>query len=363
MTTLKNHKKILKETEQEFLDSGGHLKLTLQEFEFKFNLPFKDAKFFFDELKSKSYFYDVKDYENGIPDPIHRLTMNNFYAFIKNSLISEEQDSLFSLSENLGIQLTSSAVQVEEGQVVGLELVATGLGKREFPIDILKFSRLRYLCLKANGLKNVPEIISKLSNITKLDLSNNQIQKLPEFFRHFINLKELDISRNDIQNPEQLIKDFNFIETIHFPELEIYRRLQERKEKEKAIRKPVEDQIEQIIQKLIKNDEFSRKLRKSHIYVKEYENFLRDTSRFILRKNQIGDKNIYVLACAIVAMADVKMAENLGKKTGIATLTLIAKLGDLQEQSVRNYFDSIKYIYLRLFDSHNFKKRKLKMVE
>ncbi|CAA21894.1 MOR signalling network scaffold, leucine-rich repeat protein Sog2 [Schizosaccharomyces pombe] len=79
--------------------------------------------------------------------------------------------------------------------------------------EILKFTRLRYLNIRSNVLREFPESLCRLESLEILDISRNKIKQLPESFGALMNLKVLSISKNRLFELPTYI--------AHMPNLEI----------------------------------------------------------------------------------------------------------------------------------------------
>ncbi|OLS23416.1 MAG: hypothetical protein HeimC3_24910 [Candidatus Heimdallarchaeota archaeon LC_3] len=157
----------LHKIEQEFIHSGGNLRLNLQEFINYFNLSTNDGPKIFNELKIKEYFILKGEYERDQEEPIFRLSIDPFYAWIKNTLNEEEQEIITTIAEKTKVKLSSRYIEVHDRKVIGIDLSALGLEKIGLPEELLQLKYLRYLNLQANCLKKFPELVTKLKNLTQ----------------------------------------------------------------------------------------------------------------------------------------------------------------------------------------------------
>ncbi|EPY51115.1 leucine-rich repeat protein Sog2 [Schizosaccharomyces cryophilus OY26] len=62
--------------------------------------------------------------------------------------------------------------------------------------EILKFTRLRYLNIRANAFREFPEVLCRLESLEILDISRNKIREMPQSFGNLMNLRVLSISKN-----------------------------------------------------------------------------------------------------------------------------------------------------------------------
>ena len=64
------------------------------------------------------------------------------------------------------------------------------------PPELGNASRLQYLCLNVNRIKNLPSELSNLSQLRKLEVADNQIRNIPVEFGDLQNLEHLDVEDN-----------------------------------------------------------------------------------------------------------------------------------------------------------------------
>jgi Leucine-rich repeat (LRR) protein len=64
------------------------------------------------------------------------------------------------------------------GRIILITMLNHGLS--EFPLEILNFKNLNYLCLSSNKIRELHKSIIKLENLETLYLDDNQFTKIPD---------------------------------------------------------------------------------------------------------------------------------------------------------------------------------------
>jgi len=149
----------------------------------------------------------------------------------------EEETTLLELEKllkrkfNLSIkpQLNKSmTITIENNNIIALDLYKCKLNN--FPEEILKFTKLKYLNLKRNQFVKLPESIGLFKSLKLLRLSNNMLNYIPKSISKLKALKTLDLSNNKLRTlPESLSElrsleylDLNNNEFSDFPNSILY---------------------------------------------------------------------------------------------------------------------------------------------
>ncbi|GIV42245.1 MAG: hypothetical protein KatS3mg034_1555 [Vicingaceae bacterium] len=129
-------------------------------------------------------------------------------AFILYFIINPVANLLFSQSTKIYRSL-ESLKNVPVDSVFAIDLSKKKL--KEFPEELSKFYRLKYLKLYGNRLKNFPEVICNFSQLEYLDLSKNPLDSIPPCIGKLRHLKELVLNRTEI---DQLPKEIAFVDSL-----------------------------------------------------------------------------------------------------------------------------------------------------
>jgi Leucine rich repeat/WG containing repeat len=79
--------------------------------------------------------------------------------------------------------------------LASLEYLCLNSDIENFPLELCKLIKLKYLNLKGNKIEKIPSQIAQLKNLLHLNLSNNHITKLPIELGNMVNLHYLDLRR------------------------------------------------------------------------------------------------------------------------------------------------------------------------
>ena len=114
------------------------------------------------------------------------------------------------------ISMDSCAIEVKDGNVIGIGLYNCGLAN--FPEPILKFKLLQKLNLADNKLETIPETISELYKLKKLDLSINKLNSIPESIGKLEFLKNLELDQNQLEIVPKSIGNLKNLKKLNLSE-------------------------------------------------------------------------------------------------------------------------------------------------
>ena len=114
------------------------------------------------------------------------------------------------------ISMDSCAIEVKDGNVIGIGLYNCGLVN--FPEQILKFKLLQKLNLADNKLETIPETISELYKLKKLDLSINKLNSIPESIGKLEFLKNLELDQNQLEIVPKSIGNLRNLKKLNLSE-------------------------------------------------------------------------------------------------------------------------------------------------
>ncbi|OLS20253.1 MAG: hypothetical protein HeimC3_41380 [Candidatus Heimdallarchaeota archaeon LC_3] len=325
----------LNKIEQEFIDSGGNLKLTTKEFRKYFNLSSNEGILIFNKLKVSEHFNLKGEYERDQEEPFFRLSIDPFYAWIKNTLNEEEQDIITIIAEKTKVKLSSRYIEVLDKKVIGIDLSALGLEKIGLPEELLQLKYLRYLNLQANGLKKIPELVTKLKNLSHLNISNNGLEKLSDSIKDLRTLQQLNITQNKIFDVSNISDYFSDIEIIQLGDRDYLKELLDKIYIDKEF-------------KARNDDYFNNKSKKIQEYINYLKNYVRGHLIETLLKfdrNYLSmdtERNEQIIIIGILLEADKSISKKWKRDEGFLTLQIIASLADIP-------LGRLKYRYQRFF--------------
>ena len=323
--------------EQEFIHSGGNLRLSLQEFNKYYNVSEKGGKTLFNKLEKLSYFNLKGEYERDQEEPFFRLSIDPFYAWIKNTLNEEEQEIITTIAEKTKIILSSRYIEVQNNKIIGIDLSALGINTIGLPEELLQLKYLRYLNLQANGLKKIPELVTKLQNLTHLNISNNGLEKLSDSIKDLRTLQQLNITQNKIYDVSNISEHFSGIEIIQLGD---------------------RDYLKELLDKMFINQEFktrnddyfNNKSEKIQEYINYLKNYVRGHLIETLLKfdrnylSMATEKNEQIIVIGILLEADKLISKKWEREGGFLTLQIMAMftnipIGRLQYRYKRHFIE------------------------
>jgi leucine-rich repeat protein SHOC2 len=108
-----------------------------------------------------------------------------------------------------------SGVELENGQVVGLDLESIGTQTAAFWAQLKSFPSLKELDLNNNELTSLPAEIGQLTSLTVLDLSDNELTSLPTEIGQLTSLESLYLSRNQLTSLPAEIGQLTSLTELH----------------------------------------------------------------------------------------------------------------------------------------------------
>lgn len=102
-------------------------------------------------------------------------------------------------------------IHIPDSNVIALKLKRKGF--HQIPDSILKYSKLKYLDLSGNKLKEIPSWLNQLDSLEYLKLTGNKIAKInPDL--SVLPLKYLDLGNNQLDSLDESIGQFNSVEYL-----------------------------------------------------------------------------------------------------------------------------------------------------
>ncbi|KAF9435762.1 RAM signaling network component [Entomortierella beljakovae] len=132
------------------------------------------------------------------------------------SLIQERQDAAGS-TQVLDLSyanLDSFPTEIEVLGEVLEKLTMSHNSIRSLPLQLMMFTSLRYLNIRANSIRTFPQVLCQLSSLEILDMSRNKIARFPDSFGNLMNLRVLSISRNRIEAIPTYIGEMNQLQFL-----------------------------------------------------------------------------------------------------------------------------------------------------
>ncbi|MFX1571677.1 MAG: leucine-rich repeat domain-containing protein [Promethearchaeota archaeon] len=125
----------------------------------------------------------------------------------------------FTLAKNLemitGINRFShnNCYYIENYNIIGLKLYRPKI--KEFPEEIIKFKKLKFLDLSYNNTTHLPKFLYKLKYLKYLNLECNNIERIPDSFKNFNKLEEVNLLFNKLKEMPLPMKDLYSLKKLY----------------------------------------------------------------------------------------------------------------------------------------------------